>query len=115
MGEVSSGRQALKGEALAPGTDATLNMSEDLERRPPTPIIEMDPDKFAKNLRSARKGAAPEPSGKTSDLRLLLSHQNDVLMLHRMGEQLARGQVPQVVIEAIRVGRMQLCRNRTVG
>ena len=39
-------------------------------------------------------------------LRPLLSHPNDALMLHRMGEQLARGQVPQVVIEAIRVGRM---------
>ena len=97
-------------------------MLEDPERRPRTPIIEiprevmehwpvedfaLDPNKFARNLRSARKGAAPGPSGMTSEhLRPLLSHPNDVLMLHRMGEQLARGQVPQVVIEAIRVGRM---------
>ena len=34
---VSSGRQALEGEALAPGTDTTLNMLEDPERRPRTP------------------------------------------------------------------------------
>ena len=68
--------------------------------------VEVDPDKFARNLRSARKGA-PGPSGMTSEhLRPLLSHPNDVLMLHPMGEELARGQVPQVVIEAIRVGRM---------
>ena len=119
---VSSGRQALEGEALAPGTDTTLNMLEDPERRPRTPIIEiplemmehwpvedfaLDLDKFARNPRSARKGAAPGPSGMTSEhLRPLLSHPNDTLMLYRMGEQLGRGQVPQVVIEAIRVGRM---------
>ena len=106
--------------ALLLGTDTTLNMLEDPERRPPTPITEipremrehwpaedftLDPDNFARNFRSARKGAAPGPSG-SEHLRPLLSHPNDVLMLHRMGEQLARGQVPQVVIEAIRVGRM---------
>ena len=89
---------------MALGTDTTLNMLEDPERRPPTPIIEihremmehwpvedfaLDPDKFARNLRSARKGAAPGPSGMTSEhLRPLL------------------GQVRQVLIEAIRVGRM---------
>ena len=65
MGEVSSGRQALEGEALALGTDTALNMLEDPERRPPNPIIEipqemmehwpvedfaLDPDKFVRNF-----------------------------------------------------------------
>ena len=37
MGVISSGRQALEGEAVAPGTEATLNLLEDAERRPPVP------------------------------------------------------------------------------
>ena len=122
MGEISSGRQALEGEAVAPGTEATLNLLEDAERRPPVPIIEvpqglmehmpaaefgLDQDKFARNLRSSRKGAAPGPSGMTSEhLRPLLSKPDDVHLLFRMGEQLARAQVPNVVIDAIRMGRM---------
>ena len=73
----------------------------------PAEDFTLDKDKFTRKLRSTRKGAAPGSSGMTSEhLRYLLSHLNDVLMLHRMGKQLARGQVPQVVIEAIRVGRM---------
>ena len=84
--------------------------------RPPVPFIEvprglmlhmpdadfrLDQDKFARNFRSSRKGAAPGPSGMTSEhLRLLLSKPDDVHVLFRMGEQLARAQVPNVVIDA---------------
>ena len=83
---------------------------EDVERRPPVPLIEvlrgllehmpaadfgLDQDKFARNLRSSRKGAAPGASGMTSEhLRPLLSKPDDVHLLFRMGEQLARAQVP---------------------
>ena len=33
--EISSGRQALEGAAVAPGTDHTLHLLTDIERRPP--------------------------------------------------------------------------------
>ena len=122
MGEISSGRQALEGEAVAPGTEATLNLLEDAERRHPVPLIEvprglmehmpaadfgLDQDKIAGNLRSSRKRAGPGLSGMTSEhLRPLLSKPDDVHLLFRMGEQLARAQVPNVLIDAIRMGRM---------
>ena len=48
-------------------------------------------------------------------LRPLLTHPDDTLLLHRMGEQLARGQVPQVVIEAIRVVRMTVLQKPDCG
>ena len=37
LGELSAGRQALEGAAIAPGNDATLSASQDSERRPPEP------------------------------------------------------------------------------
>ena len=37
MGEISSGRRALEGVAVAPGTDNTLHLLTDRERHPPNP------------------------------------------------------------------------------
>ena len=37
MGEVSCGRQALEGDPLAPGTQRTLDLLSDPERRPTVP------------------------------------------------------------------------------
>ena len=99
-------------------TEVTLNLLEDAERRPPVPLIvvpqglmehmpaaEFGLDKFAHNLRSSRKGAAPGPSGMTCEhLRPLLSKPEDIHLLFRMGEQLARVQVPNVLINAIQNG-----------
>ena len=121
MGEISSGRQALSGAAVAPGTDHTLRLLTDIERRPPNPVRELPPEmlefipevpfaldekRFAQNLRSSRRGAAPGPSGMTSEhLRPLLSRPADLHWLFRAGEQLARGEAPEVAVEAIRMGR----------
>ena len=41
MGEISSGRQALEGAALAPGTEDTLNAQTDRDRRPVQPVREL--------------------------------------------------------------------------
>ena len=80
--------QALEGASLAPGNQETLNMLRDESRRPPRlrdPLPEellnfvpedsfqLDEDKFCRNLRSARRGAAGGPSGMTTEhLRPLL-------------------------------------------
>ena len=73
QGELSSARQALEGAEVAPGNLATLGALTDTTRRPAVPreplprrILEMAPahpfrldeDRFSKNLRSAKRGAA---------------------------------------------------------
>ena len=75
MGELSSGRQALEGASLAPGSEQTLNSLRDPERRPPRPrdpiprdILEHQPAipfelaefQFVVNLRTSRRGAAAD-------------------------------------------------------
>ena len=58
----------------------------------PASLFQLDEDRFLKNLRSARRGAAAGPSGMTNEhFRPLLD---------------ARAAVPQVVIEMVRVGRL---------
>ena len=85
MGELSAGRHALEGAALAPGSEATLNELQNPVTRPPAPreplpddlfvrrgpLFELDFELFSKNLRVSRRGAASGPSGMTSEhLRL---------------------------------------------
>ena len=121
MLEISSGRKELEGAAVAPGTDHTLHLLTDTERRPPNPVRELSPEmlefvpavplaldekRFAQNLRSSRREAAPGPSGMTSEhLRSLLARPADLHWLSSAGEQLARGEAPGVAVEAIRRAR----------
>jgi hypothetical protein len=91
----SAARQALTASALAPGTDQTLQQLRDPVRRPtnqypapaetvqPTRIPHPDPDlpanQLLTNLRRARKGAAPGPSGLTAEtLRLVLDDEHTI-------------------------------------
>ena len=75
LGEVSAGRQALEGASLATGDERTLKALKDPARRPALPKNPMpdeiaqfipgepfalDQELFAKNVRTARKGAAPQ-------------------------------------------------------
>ena len=119
MGEISFARQALEGAALAPGTRATLDVLRDPSRRPnlprePVPDIpanasafELDEDLFTRNLRTSRKGAAGGPSGMTTEhLRTILGSPPDTHLLFRAGELLARAQVPNTIVDIIRVGRL---------
>ena len=130
MGELSSGRQALEGASLAPGSEQTLNSLRDPERRPPRPrdpiprdILEHQPAipfeleeiQFVVNLRTSRRGAAAGPSGMTSDhLRPLLDHVRDSHLLFLLGDQWAKAQTPASVNDAIRLGRVR-CRNPLEG
>ena len=89
MAELSAGRHALDGAPIAPGTEATLKAPQDPLKPPPTPrdplpddlferrgpVLFLDANLFAKNLRVARKGNAGGPSGMTSEhLRPLLNN-----------------------------------------
>ena len=109
-GELSAARQALEGAAMAPGNWSTLRTLTDPERRPPLPrqplsdeVIRtqpveqfvLDSDQFLLCLRKARRGAAPGPSGMTSDrLFPLLSSEGDSEPFAQVGSLLANGNVP---------------------
>ena len=73
MGELSFARQALEGVAVAPGNEETRAALQNPERRPPCLLDPIPPDilnaapiepfvldaeDFARNVRSAKRGAA---------------------------------------------------------
>ena len=121
-GELSAGRQALEGADLAPGTMETLRELRDLVRRParirqplPPQVTDHMPDRpfeleeyrFAQVLRSSRKGAAAGPSGMTADhLRPVLENPRDTHLLFTLGEKLARAEISDSILGAIRLGRL---------
>ena len=131
MGELSSARQALQGPSLAPGTEATLNPLRNPEKRPRVPReplprelvshvpafqFNLDADQFARNVRSARRGAAGGPSGMTVEhLQPLLTVPRDVRAFHHVAERLSRGQVPSSIRDAIRLRRLTALRKPNGG
>ena len=122
LGELSAARQALEGDAVAPGTLRTLASLTNPVRRPPLPReplpnelstfepvapFRLDAERFIKNIRSARRGAAGGPSGMTTEhLRPMMDSVNDMERLCLLGGIMARGEVPVRVEPAIRLGRM---------
>ena len=73
---------------------------------PPVPFA-LDEDRFYKNLRVAKRGAAGGPSGMTAEhLRPLMDSPRDMKLFFKLAERLARGEVPDVIIQTIRMGRM---------
>ena len=117
--ELSSARQALEGADLAPGNDETLRALRQRPAFPQDPIPpalmqlrlprqhELDDKLLGKNLKSAKRGAAGGPSGMTTEhLRPLLDSQRDMHLFHEVCQQLARAEVSQTIVDAIRLGRM---------
>ena len=116
---------------IAPGNDDTLRSLEDPTRRPPIardpipedlvnfgPVVEFSLDEalFARTLRSARRGAAGEPSGMTYEhLRPLLDNPRDVQRLHQLGERFASADVSQPIVDAVRMGRITALRKSDGG
>ena len=119
LGELSSARQALEGADLAPGNEETLNalrrrpamprdaIPPELTRHVPEVLFTLDEGQLFKNLRSAKRGAAPGPSGMTVEhLHPLLDHSGDLRLFAAAAEMLARGQVPESIQTAVKLGRM---------
>ena len=121
MGELSAGRHALEGVALAPGSEATLNELQNPVRRPLEPreqlpddlfvrrgpLFELDFDLFSKNLRVSRRGAASGPSGTTSEhLRPLFQSEKDMTLFWQIAQDLSRAAVPDVIVDFVRLGRI---------
>ena len=73
----------------------------------PTRAFELDESKFNKNLWSSRRGAAACPSGMTMErLRPLLDNDRALHSFFCVAEQFARAQVPQGVVDMVRLGRL---------
>ena len=122
MGELSSARQALEGAAVAPGTEETREALQDPGKRPQEPYeplparlrnlepdtqFQLDEDKFARNVRSAKRGAAQGPSGMTTDhIRPFLKSHQDTQLMCKLAGRFAQGQVPDNIVAAVRLGGM---------
>ena len=126
MGESSSGRQAVEGAELAPGTLATLAALSDPERRPPETRdlmprelihrpVEFDllSEGLCKNLRTARRGAAAGRQNAFAGFAPL-SHATTAFV--EVLTALPRADVPQEILGAISLGRLTALRkpNRRV-
>ena len=122
LGELSAARQALESAEVAPGTLATLRELTNPVRRPPVPRqglsedlrhfeprepFQLDAGEFLVCLRTARRGASAGPSGMTADhLFPVLESDRDSALLVQVASKLARGDVPEEVIDSIRLGRL---------
>ena len=131
VGELSSARQVLESADLAPGNLSTLRALTDPEKRPPLPRdppppelmarmpdspFQLDEDKLAQNIRKARRGAAPGPSGMTNEhLFTLLESEDDLSLFSQFAGILARGDIPPNALEVIRRGRMSALRKANGG
>ena len=118
LGEFSSARQALEGADLAPPTDQTLSSLRTRQTQgtiafgnplPTCVSSQLDEDVLAKNIRSSKRGVAGGPSGMTFDhLRPMLDSPRDTHVLFLVAEILARAEVPDEIVAAVRLRLLQL-------
>ena len=126
VGELSSARQVLESADSAPDNLNTLRALTTPEKRPPLhrdppprellawmpdSPFQLDEDKLAQNIRKARRGAAPGPSGMTNEhLFSLLESEDDLSLFSQFAGILARGDIPPNALEVIRRDRMSALR-----
>ena len=114
-------RSGLEGAAVVPGNKETRAALQNHEKRPclrdpippdilnaaPVEPLVLDAEDFARNIRSAKRGAAGSPSGMTADhLRLILESELDTHAFCRAAQEFARAQVPPDVVAVLRMGRI---------
>ncbi len=76
----------------------------------------MPREKFLQNLRSNRRGAAAGPSGMTSEhLQTLLDDEQCSDLLYEAASAMARAQLPDGIVDAIRKGRLTALRKPSGG
>ena len=122
LGELSAVRQALEGANVAPRNLAILGaltnregrlpvakqeLSQEILHSEPVELFELDGDALLVCLRTARRIAAPGPSGMTADhLFPILESEVDAAMFVQDASRLAVGEVPEEVADGIRLGRL---------
>ena len=113
LGGVSAGRQAQEGASLAAGDQKTLNalrdprcpavprdsVPDDIAGLQPEEPFVLDQDMFLHSVRTARKGAAPGPSGMTADhLRPLVEHSGAARALNHGASLMAQARIPEEIM-----------------
>ena len=67
----------------------------------------LDKGKLPKNLKCARRGAAPGPSGMTADhLKVVLENHQDSDLFHNICQLLVRAVVPSEIFNVLRIGSL---------
>ena len=101
LGELSAGRQTLDAAEVAIGNLATLAQLTSPERRHKfhVTLCQEDPELFCRNIRSARRGAAPGPSGMSVEHILGLVESDDMEIFCNFATIISQGHVPRGVLE----------------
>ena len=131
LGELSAARQALFAEPFAPGDEGTLQQLRDPARRPsepykpinadlwqysPNSLIDLPRSALFANLRRSRRGAAPGPSGYTSEIvRLVLDAESAIESLSTVATRLAKAKLPAPISAALGLGRLVAVRKPAGG
>ena len=130
LGELSLVRQAFDAIPLASANQDTLLQLTDASRRTVKPygplgseILDFQPDApvaldrtALANLRRARKGAAPGPTGLTAEmLRLVLDAEESPQAFGDVAVFLARASVPEPIAAALAIGRLVAVRKPNGG
>ena len=127
--ELSTGRQVLaEAEETVPGTQEILNGFRNSQRRSSesrdvlleqmTNLVSVNPvslgpDLFVRTLRSSRWDAAADLSGMTVEyLRSMSESGADTELLTSFTDIFIKGEVPQEIVNVIRMGRMIALRKR---
>ena len=121
-GQLSRAAKLLHSSGRAPLTTDTLQQLSDPEKRPPTQIeplppnvsayvadqcVEIDSTSFVRNLRGARKGGAPGPSGTRNEhLKPLLEDPAATAALQGVANRFASADLPPNVARALCLCRM---------
>ena len=86
-------------------------LSQEIERWEPENLFSLDGEMLLTCLRKSRRGAAAGPSGMTADhLFPILENERDSSLFVQAATSLARGNIPEVIMEAIRFGQMTALR-----
>ena len=98
--------EPVEASSLVAGSDQEI-----LDVEPGSPFV-LDPELFAWNIRSARRGAAAGPSGMAADhVRVILESAPDTSSFSRAAQDLARAQVPPDVLTLLRMGSLTASEN----
>ena len=82
-------------------------MPEGLATAMPESPFDLDFDRFISNIRRAKRGAAPGPSGMTTEhLNPVLENDASLIALFRVAVLFSGGQVPPNALEGLRLGRI---------
>ena len=86
-------------------------LSQEIERWEPEQPFSLDGEMLLTCLRKSRRGAAAGPSCMTADhLFPILENELDSSLFVQAATSLAKGNIPEVIMEAIRLGQMTALR-----